>query len=216
MPITNPMQVSMIELLRCTDETHAREVAAILDAAGVSYRLGTAGGHDIVGVTPTTDIEVLIRVSEENYAAARTALEEDSLRSPLPENHYLLSATDEELADVVGSASDWSPFDVAHARRLMAERGIDPTMIQEKKEARMRQLQSGKPASTFLLALGWISTITSGVIGLGIGWSLCYMKETTPEGEFYTYDEGSRKQGTYMMAVSALVAAVYLLYWALG
>jgi hypothetical protein len=128
-------------------------------------------------------------------AAARAAIESTYLNSKLPENHYLLTSTDEELVEIVAQSSKWSAFDVAHARRLISERGIDLKKVEDKRAEHLRQLRQGQPASKKLIVVGWLFSILGGLVGIGIAWSLSYMKEKTPHGEFFTYDEKSREVG---------------------
>ena len=50
-----------------------------------------------------------------------------------------------------------------------------------------------------------------GILGALIGWSLSSSKDTTPAGEFYTYDEASRKTGHTILALSCLSSALIFL-----
>lgn len=210
-----PTADTLLELQRCRNSESLTELTSILDAAGITYeRSSLTPMYDIskIGAGDTGDHDpVIVRVPQKEYDAARAAMESAYLKTPLPENHYLLTSTDEELAEIVGQSSEWSAFDVAHARRLIGERGIATDRIEEKRAAHLRQLQLGKAASKKLILLGCVSSILGGVIGFGIGWSLCYMKEKTPDGEFFTYHEKSRSAGEMMMMAAAVVIANLLL-----
>jgi hypothetical protein len=211
------MVVEFLELSRCRDGESVEDTKSVLDAAGIAYRLAsTAPCFDLSSIGTGSDPEVIISVRSVDYEAARTAMEEDFLKVDLPDDHYLLTSSDHELAEILGKPSEWSPFDVAHARRLALERGVDLEQIESQKRHRLEKLKRGKPASRKLLLAGWIFSALGGFFGVGIAWSICYMKEKTPEGEFYTYDARSRDIGKGMLFFSILVlclAALVKLYF---
>ncbi|MES2921346.1 MAG: hypothetical protein V4819_07360 [Verrucomicrobiota bacterium] len=203
------MDSNLIELLRCRDAESIDEIKEILDAAGIPYRIGSnTSGFDITSIGSGSDVQEIVSVRAGDYDAARAAMEKVYLGTDLPEDHYLRDSSDDELAEVVGQASLWSAFDVAHARRLLEERGVEPTKIAAKKDARLDQLRTGKQASGYLLFFGWLFTLLGGLIGLGIAWSLCHLKERTPEGEFYTYDAASRGEGRPMLIVASSIVGI--------
>lgn len=155
-------------------------------------------------------IESAARASESlrSDAAARAEMEKEHLKINLPENHYLLGSTDEELVEIVAHSSEWSGFDVAHARRLISQRGIDLKKVMDKRAEHIDQLRRGKRASKRLIVFGWIFSFLGGLIGVGIAWSLVSMKEKTPDGEFFSFDEESRVVGGRMLKISVTVVAV--------
>jgi hypothetical protein len=203
-----------IELQRSRDPTLLNEITEILDSARIPYRRSALPQiFDIGKIGAGEDAEVVVSVPRNQYAAARAAMESAVyLKEELPDNHYLATSTDEELVEVAAQSSEWSPFDVAHARRLIAERGIDIKRIEDKRAEHLRRLRLGKPASKQLILIGWVFSVLGGFIGLGIAWSLCNMKEKTPNGDFFTYDTKSRATGRKMlaMAIMVLVTAVIL------
>lgn len=205
------MESDFIELSRYRDNQNVAETTDILDSANIPYRLGATASHfDITTIGTGSTPEVIISVRREDYIAARSAMEDEYLKIKLPEDHYLLTSADDELADILGKPEEWSAFDVAHARKIARDRGIDDALIKRKKSERMEQLQRGKPVSKKLLIFGWISSVLGGLIGLGIAWSICFMKEKEPEGEFYTYDERSRELGRPMFKVACWMTAIIL------
>ena len=141
-------------------------------------------------------------------AAARAEMEREHLKVDLPQNHYLLSSTDEELIEIIAHSSEWSGFDVAHARRLIGQRGIDLKKVEDKRAAHIHQLRRGKRASKGLIIFGWIFSFLGGLIGVGIAWSLVSMKEKTRYGEFFTYDEESRAVGGKMLKLALAVVVI--------
>jgi len=80
--------------------------------------------------------------------------------------------------------------------------------VEEKKAEHVHQLRRGRRASKKLIVFGWVFSLLGGLIGLGIAWSLASMKEKTPHGEFFTYDEESRAIGRKMLKVAGAMLAV--------
>ena len=152
--------------------------------------------------------QVIVSVPRNLYEAARAAMESESLKIELPDNHHLLTSTDEELVEIVAKASEWSAFDVAHARRLIGQRGIDFKKIEDKRVEHLGQLRQGQRASKTLIFFGWVFSVLGCLIGVGIAWSLAYMKEKTPHGDFFTYDEESRAVGRKMLKVGGTILAI--------
>jgi hypothetical protein len=208
-----PAADAPVELQRCRDPISLKHVTEILDDAGIPYqRSALPEMFELDKIGAGDDSEAVVSVPRNLHGAARDAMEGVYLNTSLPENHYLVTSTDEELVEVVAKSSEWSPFDVAHARRLIRKRGIDIKRIEDKRAEHLRQLRLGKPASKKLIVFGWVFSVLGGLIGLGIAWSLCYMKEKTPDGEFPAYDERSRAIGKKMLrvATTVFVAGVFL------
>mgnify|MGYP000055057660 FL=1 len=206
------MELDLIELNRCRDAESVAETTGPLDSANIAYKVGsTAVNFDISKIGTGDDPEVIISVRKEDYAAARAVLEEEYSKYDLPDDHYLLNSSDEELADILAKPSEWNAYDVVHARRISKERGLDPALIEKKKAERIRKLKEGKPASKKLQAGGWAASILGcmiilgGLAGVGIGLSLCLMKEKTPDGDFHTYDAKTRKIGGFIMVFAIVM-----------
>ena len=198
------------ELQKFRESSEAKEVANLLEQAGVNFTVSnTSRAFDVSQIGglggDSSDEGILIAVRESDFESARSILEASYLSTPIPDDHYLITASNEDLAEILATPDEWSPFDVVHARSMMSKRGIDLELIEEKKQKRIEALKSGKPASNWLIWGGWAGALTGGLIGVGIAWSLTSMKEKTPEGEFYTYDDRSREIGKKMMSVSIVV-----------
>lgn len=203
----------LLEISRHREGETASEVSEVLTRAGIPFRMAsTAPCFDITTIGGGgNEPEVIISVYKSDFHAAREVMEEEFLNSELPEDHYLFSSSDDELAEMLGKPSEWSPMVVAHARKLAAERGIDTESIERKKIERIRALEYGKPASKTLLFLGWMFSLIGGAAGIGIALSIYCMKEKTPEGEYFTYDAKSRDIGKCMLLVSVLVLGLCIL-----
>ena len=203
------MNESTIELLRCHEGESLANLKRVLDEAGIPYRLAsTAPVFDIASIGSGHEAQVIVSVERGDFRRARAALESDALSTDLPADHHLRGFETFELEEILAKESEWSPFDVAHARRLLTERGIASQAVAKRKEAWLEEMRKGKPAPVWLLLLGWASALMGGVIGLAIGLSLCYMKENTPDGVFPTYNAGARENGAWMVVLAGIVLMV--------
>ena len=192
-----------------------RTASEVLDVNGISYQVSNAGAvFDVttIGSQPLNDY--LIKVTDSDLESARLALENHYTAKDLPRDHFLRAATDEDILEILASPLDWDAFTVAHARSIAATRAINPDAIKGKSEERIiekrEEIKVGKAAPTWLLVLGWASALMGGLIGIGIGYSLSYMKEETPEGRFYTYDESSRRRGGQILILSVVMVVVWI------
>jgi len=205
-------QEDLVELFRSQDPGAIQQVVDVLDQAGIAYHLiGGEGGFDFTSIGSEEPEERIINIRVCDHPKARAALEEDSLNSDLPEDHHLIHATDDELIEIVSHSSEWSPFDVAHARKLLEKRGVDTDKLKEKQAVRIARLKLGKPAHKRFVFFGWFFAVLGGVIGIAIGYSLWKTKDKSPDGEFFRYDEDSRSTGEKILKVGVGVALVFLL-----
>lgn len=217
------MDSDLIELCRWRDTESADETKRILERAEIPFRIGSTGPvSDISYLGTGATSEIIVSIRRSDFDAARDAIEQEFLQVELPDDHHLLTATNDELAEILGKPSEWSPFDVAHARRLSKAKGVDLGEIEKKKTERIQKLEQGKPAPTILLYCGWVCSFLGGfiwllgsVIGIGIASSLLFLKEKTPEGEFFTYDQKSREIGKPMLVISVAMGliGITLRFW---
>src|SRR6056297_1757683 len=113
--IDKNMPEELLEIQRCSHSEAAEQTTSILKEAGIRFRLAsTTGNFDLTSIGTGQGGEVIISVAKQDHRAAIAALEQALLEIELPDNHFLHDASDEELVEVVGQASEWSPFDVAH------------------------------------------------------------------------------------------------------
>ena len=206
-----------IELLRSKSQEEVYATSQILTEAGVPHKVtSNSAGFDITSIGRTDfPSDIILTVAHSDYNHARDVMENVYSETTLPEGHFLISASNEDILDILSSPAEWSAFDVAHAKRIGKERGIDTNDIKSKTKERVIRLHNGKSPSHWLLILGWVTACLGGVIGIGIGYSLAYMKDNSPEGEFYTYDEQSRKIGRRMMYFSLFMLVATRLLWIL-
>ncbi|MEO0414365.1 MAG: hypothetical protein AAF226_05380 [Verrucomicrobiota bacterium] len=163
---------------------------------------------------------MIITVHGEDFGTAREALESLYADLPLPDDHHLHSASDEDLIEILGNSADWSPFDVAKAKQMAADRQIDPEKVEQEQIESLARKQTGKPASPILLVATPILILVAVFTGhpliwamaIGIASSICFMREKSPQGNFYTFNAKSRKAGKllFFAALGLLLFSIAL------
>jgi hypothetical protein len=108
------------EILRTTHVEELDATSDVLSAAGIECRIvstvGEQDGLEAAFMGRATGSEPLaLVVAKADAEAAQAALERAYGDSELPENHFLGTATDAELTEVVLNPGAWSPFDVVQA-----------------------------------------------------------------------------------------------------
>jgi len=206
-----------LELCRSSDIEELGEQRKILINGGIEVSGGSivSGNPDlgeVYGAQNSGPTEEVINVRRKDFRAARALLEDEFGKIPLPENHYLHDFSDEELKDLLVDQDAWSPFDVAHARKIANVRGLNLDELNEESEKLSALRKEGKTAPTWLLVLGWVTVFTGGLFGVGIGWSLVYMVDKTPEGDYPTYNEKTREMGKKMLS-SGIVMMIVWYHW---
>ncbi len=215
MPDYTPLQ-------KCRTTEEAEELTTILKRNHLNFKISSsARAFDVSQLgslsNDPNDKQLLISVLDSDFEAARSILEENEQSIPLPPDHFLNNASDDDLIEILGNPESWSPFDVAHAKKMSHSRGIDSEKIQAKTNERIAAIEKGKAASKKLIYGGWITSILGALtgpiglislIGIGIALSLCCMKEKTPNGRFYTFDPQSRKGGKRMLTAYASILVI--------
>jgi hypothetical protein len=216
------MQEQTFELLRTTSKDEVYSTVQLLTAAAVPHKVSTSrAGSEITEIgRADAPRDLFITVREADFLHAREVLETAYAKTKLPPGHFLLSATDEDLIEVLGSPSEWSAIDVAHVRKMVKERGIEELVIQARREVQHAGLAHGRKAPKTLIIYGYVSALLSGLNAIGtlcvfggvsavlIGYSLLYSKERTPEGEFHRFDEKSRRSGKRILVIFVIVFCV--------
>lgn len=165
------------ELMRTRSEEELAAVIETLNAASVPHRVSTTKlGFDISEVgRGDVPPEMFIMVEQADLPAARAALESSFASTSLPEEHFLSTASDEELLEILAAPQEWDPLVVVHARRLAVEKNLDPTVLVQRAEEHRQKLKLGKQAPGYNEAsrrfgrvLLWAS------FAMLIGWQILY------------------------------------------
>jgi hypothetical protein len=140
------------------------------------------------------------------------ALEEESRAADkLEKDYYLFNFSNDELIELIAKADEWSPFDVFHARKILAERGVvisDKELI-DLNNQRINELKTTEPPQITWIIIGYVCSIIGGILGIFIGWHLSSYKKTLPNGErVFGYNENDRKHGKIILYLSIVVFAL--------
>jgi len=196
------------ELILCFDEDTSNLTKEALSVKGISFRVETMAPNSDLPTSGAGKTErVMIKVRASDLDSARAALAVGSSKEDLPEDHFLQDASDQDLVDIVMTPSEWSPFDVGHANRLILEGGIDVEKIQKEKKQKIAELKEGKPVPGYLLFIGWASCLVIGLPAAIIGFSIHSWRKKTDFGTFYVYNERGRKVGAVLAVVGTVLIA---------
>ena len=171
------------ELNRSPDPELLTEEIDVLKNAGIWHDLYVPPKtFDLTDVANQKTEATVLRVKKVDFGKAQSLIQDHYSKVPLPDDHFLHDSTDDELAEIVSNDSEWGLYDVAHTKRMLNERGVDPATVEEKKKLRIETLKKGNPASVPLLAFGWgaalfwwTTALLPGpflIVGLvcGVGW----------------------------------------------
>ncbi|MHA4808454.1 hypothetical protein ACX0G9_10110 [Flavitalea flava] len=158
---------------------------------------------------------IQLKVRPADFPRAHATLEawyQTQLQDVDPD-YYLLSFTDRELLDIVSKPDEWGHFDYALAKKLLTDRGIPITSdtANTLREKRLEELSKPERSSPNWILAGYFFAISGGLLGLFIGYFLCYFKKTLPNGgRVFVYAEPERKHGQRIMIISAISSAIWL------
>jgi hypothetical protein len=164
-----------------------------------------------------TEKQIHIKISSEQFDYVNQLLEEQARLTleNIGPDYYLFQFTDKELLDVVAKPDQWSELDVQLARKLLTDRGVSPSkmdeavMIQAKKE----ELEEKDENHSGWLIAGYVSAFLGGVLGIAIGFILLTAKKTLRDGSrVYMFNENSRTHGKIMLAIGILILCTGIYY----
>ena len=202
-----------------TDAVTTDGITAILTKHAIPFKVeDTSKNFDASFSLNTAGKSFIIYLMQNDFEKANSVIESDLtlVKSEIPEDHFLYSFADTELIDVLKNPEEWHPLDVKLAQEILNDRGVSiPTEAIElsKKEKALEKNKPEKSGSTTLL-IGYVFSLTGGLIGLAIAFFLIFSKKTLPNGEkIYTYVKSDRKHGYNMISLSLLIVVVLLIVY---
>lgn len=124
--------------------------------------------------------------------------------------------SNDELLKMVYEFEEWSPEMLTTIEEELSKRNILPNDINIRKqqliELEEEQLVKGKQASLFGQIIGWITVF--GFFGILIGYQYAFSKTRSKytSKEYYTYNDASRKNGSYLFYISICLFAITIFY----
>ncbi len=202
-----------------TDAVTTDGITAILTKHAIPFKVeDTSKNFDASFSLNTAGKSFIIYLMQIDFEKANSILESDLTldKSEITQDHFLFSFADTELIDVLKNPEEWHPLDVKLAQEILNDRGVSiPTEAIEisKKEKALEKNKPEKSGSTTLL-IGYVFSLTGGLIGLAIAFFLIFSKKTLPNGEkIYTYVKSDRKHGYNMISLSLLIVVVLLIVY---
>jgi hypothetical protein len=206
---------TFISFEKFNDKASAEQLGKILDTHNIPYVLeDVSANFDPSFANNGFGSEVRIKLQQKDFDEAQNLLLEITKAddTPIPDDYYLLSFTDDELIDVLAKQDEWSPFDFVQAQRLLEQHGktITPQMLEDMKAERLKEYAKPEQYPKSYIVAGYILALLGGLLGIFMGWHLLTQKKTLPNGDkVYAYSEGDRKTGRNIM----FVGIFFLIFW---
>jgi hypothetical protein len=183
-----------------------------LEEYEIPYELaGTKTESDFIKGTVSWVHPVVVKIPVADFERTNALLEASADQNVyVPERHYLLSFSDNELTEILQKPDEWSKDDYAIAKKLLAERGhnFTPEKIKKLREERLAALARPETAHPVWIYAGFAIALAGGVFAIFLGRVFYASKKTLPNGKkYYTYDKDTRQQGFFIF-VTGIVAAV--------
>lgn len=207
------MELEFVTYQRFNDVEFANLLTALLEENDIPFIMNEEG--------PVFDPSFSFREDTSHYAVKIRSEDFDRVNQLLVQNeaeaqvidedYYLFDFSDEELKEVLEKADEWSAFDIALSRKILAERGrpISDNELHNLKNKRLEELKAPEKSQKIWIIIGYICAFMGGVLGLFIGWHLFTHKKTLPNGEkVYGYTEQDRKQGKTIFYISILFTII--------
>lgn len=204
------------------DQHDVMEKAALLNSAGIPFCIienRTTGSEVTFTKLPTDSFELkvpfdqqesVIRLLNENYDLF--PVKENIL---LHEFKHLLKYSNEDLKEVISKKDQWSDEAIESAILILESRGIH---INQEDRFRLWMLRNellskAEKLPTRWLVIGFLLSLSGGIVGILFGLGLYKMKKRDLFGkDFYAYQPPSRKAGLLMIVAGLIVWILILIY----
>lgn len=159
----------------------------------------------------------LVKLQPADFEPARQlldALNQAAVQQADP-GHYLFGFRDEELFDVLTKPDEWSSYDVALASHLLQQRGRDVSAdtLALLRQHRVTELARPEESHKAWIALGYLSALLGGALGLLIGWQLQFHRKTLPDGRrVFAYSDADRRHGLRILILALVVVGGVIVY----
>lgn len=213
------MEPEFITYQKFNDQALANELADQLEKHYIKYVIEEETRTFDPGFTfnDTLNTDWAVKINSDDFEKVNQLLKDDESEdiTEIGKDYYLYSFTDDELMEVITNADEWSPFDFALARKILAGKGKDVSdeAMAAINKKRIEELKAPDPPQTGWIIIGYIVAFFGGVFGIFIGWHLMTYKKTLPNGErVFDYNENDRKQGKRIFYLSIIVLAMCVIY----
>jgi hypothetical protein len=191
----------------------AQPLLAALERAGIATTTAFDNGQlafdpSFANNQLTSKFTVQLRLADFEHGSQVLAdLDQDAISQANP-NHYLFSASDEELFDLLVKPDEWSSFDVALASQLLRQRGrdISPDTLKLLRQRRVMELAQPDRDQNIWIGSGYASALLGGLLGIFIGYHLYSNRLQLPDGRrVYTFSAQDRVHGLRIMVLAVVM-----------
>lgn len=194
----------------------ALDVEAILLKENIHCKIIETKASFDVSTGQAIEDKLTIQVIRADFDKAREVMihSAEVTEVEMHEEHYFHEFTNDELLDVLKSEDDWSPEDLAYARKLLANKNISWnedeifSINEEKRNEKDKTIEI--PTSHYVI--GIIVSILGGLLGLFYGIFILTAKKDDRYGNrIHIYGLQSRKKANLLciLGSSALIALLY-------
>ena len=149
-----------------------------------------------------------IKIQQEDFSRAQQLLLEKAERiyTQIPEGHYLLDFSVEELQDILSKPLEWSVDDIVISKMILRSKGIDTdqTLHQKVSDVSTSQFHP-KEWSTKELVMAYFCILLLGIGGIVIGLVMWQSKKTLPDGTMiFSNSEDDRLHGRVIFLIGVI------------
>jgi len=209
---------SFVTYRKFKNSTEALPFLQKLDENNVQYYVENIAPPVDVTFTGGNQMEdtIAVKISPDQFDKADQImmLEAQQLKELLPHDYYLYGFTDQELEDILRNFDEWNEMDYIWANKILQERDRhysdeDLTRMKSEKIAKLRTPEKG---DSFWMAMGFLASISGGLLGILMGYHYLKFKKTLPNGErVKAYTEDTRRKGKLMYLLGIAFLIFYLL-----
>lgn len=223
-----------IEIARFFHREPAAVCGKVLEEAGIPFRLSDDSlTPDVSALGRASNPACLVLVPESAEVQAREALLENARKEILrgiDPSHPMATWSNEDLTETLAEPSEWSPYEIAVAEKLLGDRGLEVAPVRylstipnapAQKQAPdgpavpQEPLPGLRAANSLMTIFGFVVSTTGGLIGLVIAASYVFSTDQLPDGQKrWTYDPKSRVIGAVMFTYATIMLCL-LLGWGL-
>jgi|ERR1043165_1346230 hypothetical protein len=195
-------------------DTASYMLLGTLEENNIPYEIsGTNSESDFIKGKASWLHKVVVKIPPGYFDTVNDLLEEKARAFPIPQRHYLLSFTDDELMEILEQPDKWGRDDYSIARKLMAQRGkeVPQAELTKLKTERLNSLAKPETVDPRWLGAGFAGAVLGGIIAVFFGRIICTSKKTLPNGQrVFTYDAESRKKA-FVIYITGIISFIFWL-----
>jgi len=121
-----------------------------------------------------------------------------------------------ELLHIFSNSDQYQDEYMAIVLKELEDRGVSYDNLKLKKKHKevfvLEQAKKGEPGNPIFIAIGFISVLLGGILGIVAGWIYFFSKNEEVDNETYYYDSKTRDLGMCMMVLGIIVFIISIAY----